>query len=1564
MSTPVSTLSIATKVDTKDLEKFTSTLGTSVKKLHELAAAEKAAGKSGPYTKKLAALANQLKLTEKEFDGIIKSMKEAEVAVNALGTVKSPFTAIAATLPTLRKELKLYKNSMTEALAAQKALSSDSILSGQVLNAKATLKAQDAINASYERQAKLRMDLGVLDPNKVSNASMRAYIKELKLAQIEEAKLKTKYAETAATQKRTTVSSAGVVTTGMTESQITNQSKALGVLRKRLDAVRSSIPKDQYHEFNKILSKSTTQLNAYGTSQSQQIAKASAGVRTLETDTKKSAQSMANWSTQMKYAIGGVARSMGAMTYSYAQLAPLLAGIAVGTLVKDVMSLGAAFEYTAKFVDVLDSSVGGLDSGAIQKALLGLETSRKGPKELALGMKELAKAGDDAAKSLGQIEELARFATIAEVDMAAATKLVVGQSKAFGVEYSDAANMIAAAATSSATTIQELGSSLSYTTELATVSKVQFGEVATAMSILANNAILSSKAGTALRTSVLKLQNPTSKASKMFKDLGLEFSAFSQGGQVKSLRTMFMQLEEATESLADKDRVALLKELFGLRALKGGANILKDITTQWDKQARQILISTEGVTFLQEKYKELNDTVKAQGELLGSDFEKLKLNSFIDAGLSESLKGTFSNLRDVVGSENFEDSLVGLVGGVGALGNAVTGFMSVVSSIPSEAATGGLLGYALLGSNPVGQMAALIAGSNQLYGALKKVETESKSLMSSGGDPGTFGKLIAGRQEGFNDALTADFRSALEGANINFDPSTVDKMTQSFGKLVDNLDPTVSNLSEVERSIASVINTTGSVDLSSISAQQTKGIEDRQKAVSALTKQLAKAKKEFGAVDEAVINLQKAKLELKIALPDTDNVMKEYYRGAVESLDKALIDSNLTQVVAYDVQIDDAQEKLALLENDYENLIETAKQRPLDGEEWNEFTTLSDKIKTATNNVDNLKSSLAQLKDSQALFDAQSPLLKQLAEMSDEGRTKYDNSLSKLDYKPAIKGLERFSALQNDAIKKAVQLAKTSGVEVGSPAHKNLEEKSLAKTFYEEQVKFSKKTDELSKQSTLTADKYIEYYHGKVIANMEEVLKNSQLTAAERVKAESALADYRIYSTNKVSNALYKIDKTDLDNAKRNALERVKIENSSLQSSGKISASDAQKRQIATERSFIKQQQAQVSGQLSGGGLNPAESTAAEQFLTSLGLKYESLGAKIVSINAQTETNFQNLKQELSTLALGFDPSEGAVLGNEVEGIKNTYAERLRLVTEGSKQEVIIEQQKAAAIKNAQDSYNKNIRDEGVEQHAKWLEFNGQKREAELLRLSESYQAFQNKYAGEEELLAQSTANYLTSQREITQGYVSMAAEMQKGIEGWSGSFASQLNDAVWTADFSFASIAESFGKMITEMIIQLTVAEPLMRALGSFVGNLGFGSSPGAGSSGSVNLGSPTFNAKGNVYSGASISAYSGSVVSQPTFFANGGSVMGEAGHEGIFPLQRNAQGKLGVSAEGVGGGETQVIINNYGEEKATVKESRGANNQKIIEVMIGQAVKKAMSDGSMDTSMQQNYGSRRSAR
>ncbi len=66
---------------------------------------------------------------------------------------------------------------------------------------------------------------------------------------------------------------------------------------------------------------------------------------------------------------------------------------------------------------------------------------------------------------------------------------------------------------------------------------------------------------------------------------------------------------------------------------------------------------------------------------------------------------------------------------------------------------------------------------------------------------------------------------------------------------------------------------------------------------------------------------------------------------------------------------------------------------------------------------------------------------------------------------------------------------------------------------------------------------------------------------------------------------------------------------------------------------------------------------------------------------------------------------------------------------------------------------------------------------------------------------------------------------------------------------------------------------------------------------------------AKGGVLEGGVQTFARGGIVSQPTMFpmANGMGLMGEAGAEGIFPLQRMSNGDLGVS-----GAPVNVIINN----------------------------------------------------
>lgn len=133
--------------------------------------------------------------------------------------------------------------------------------------------------------------------------------------------------------------------------------------------------------------------------------------------------------------------------------------------------------------------------------------------------------------------------------------------------------------------------------------------------------------------------------------------------------------------------------------------------------------------------------------------------------------------------------------------------------------------------------------------------------------------------------------------------------------------------------------------------------------------------------------------------------------------------------------------------------------------------------------------------------------------------------------------------------------------------------------------------------------------------------------------------------------------------------------------------------------------------------------------------------------------------------------------------------------------------------------------------------------------------------------------------------------------------------------------------------------------------------------------------NALGGVYGGgesyrafAKGGAFTNSIVTEPTHFrfAKGGGfrvgLMGEAGPEAIMPLKRAADGSLGVSAEGFGGGDVammmKVVINNYSSENVTATEKKGEDGEKQLEITIGSMINKHIASGKADKSLGSRYG------
>ncbi|HDF2343734.1 TPA: phage tail tape measure protein [Morganella morganii] len=177
-------------------------------------------------------------------------------------------------------------------------------------------------------------------------------------------------------------------------------------------------------------------------------------------------------------------------------------------------------------------------------------------------------------------------------------------------------------------------------------------------------------------------------------------------------------------------------------------------------------------------------------------------------------------------------------------------------------------------------------------------------------------------------------------------------------------------------------------------------------------------------------------------------------------------------------------------------------------------------------------------------------------------------------------------------------------------------------------------------------------------------------------------------------------------------------------------------------------------------------------------------------------------------------------------------------------------------------------------------------------RLNDMLAAQAATYVAEEEKRANWIAGAQTAWGDYRDAALDSNTQIQNATMAALNGFSTELTSVLTTGKANFREFTTSILKMLTEIFVKKSIV------MGMDV--MGFNFTP---------------NAKGGVYSSPSLSAYSGQVVHTPTMFAfaKGAGVMGEAGPEGIFPLRRGLDGKLGVVAKMAGGGGEPLIQNNY---------------------------------------------------
>lgn len=257
-------------------------------------------------------------------------------------------------------------------------------------------------------------------------------------------------------------------------------------------------------------------------------------------------------------------------------------------------------------------------------------------KEAAEGMEFLGRAGFETNEIIAAMPGLLDLAAAGAVDLGKAADIASNVLSGFQLAAKDSnrvADVLAATAAKSNTSVEQLGEAMAYVAPVAAAFNKSIEETAAAVGILGNAGLQASTAGTGLRKIMSALANTTPQAAAAIEALGLKVT----------------DLNPNTNSLVD-----IIKKLD-----KAGLDAASALTIFGDRGGPAILALTSQVEDLEALSKEMgnvqgtaNRMAKEMSDNLSGDFKQLQSAvteltlSAGDSGLTGALRGATQALTD------------------------------------------------------------------------------------------------------------------------------------------------------------------------------------------------------------------------------------------------------------------------------------------------------------------------------------------------------------------------------------------------------------------------------------------------------------------------------------------------------------------------------------------------------------------------------------------------------------------------------------------------------------------------------------------------------------------------------------------------------------------------------------------------------------------------------------------------------------------------------------------------------------------------------------------------------
>lgn len=198
------------------------------------------------------------------------------------------------------------------------------------------------------------------------------------------------------------------------------------------------------------------------------------------------------------------------------------------------------------------------------------------------GLNYMALAGYDAQTSIKMLPNVLNLASAGAMELGTASDMLTDTQSALGLSLDETTELVdkmAVTASSSNTSVEQLGEAMLQVGGTAKSMKGGTTELASALGILADNGTKGAEGGTALRNVLLGIQSK--KFEKSFGALGV--SAYDSEGNLRSLKDVLADMNSVMDGMTSEEKTKLITNTFNRADLKNINALLDTTTDRWDE---------------------------------------------------------------------------------------------------------------------------------------------------------------------------------------------------------------------------------------------------------------------------------------------------------------------------------------------------------------------------------------------------------------------------------------------------------------------------------------------------------------------------------------------------------------------------------------------------------------------------------------------------------------------------------------------------------------------------------------------------------------------------------------------------------------------------------------------------------------------------------------------------------------------------------------------------------------------------------------------------------------------